>query len=229
MLNYVAVDAKGPGNLRAWAFSDPPAEAPLASVVNYSAVPGLNLANGIVTPVCQETVTSPCTNDFSVRADASGTHVVIDVAGYFAPSGVEPLSSSNSNDVPLPSGDCVFLGMGLPGGRYPLLVHFPPPAYPQTLRVDSTLDVSIPPLGAIEIFVDMLPGSVCFATPAARYANPQAVPGRFFVPVRKDVSYWVMRPRDGGADITYSLWGRYTGPGQAVVSAPSRMQGLHFR
>ncbi|HEX6738325.1 MAG TPA: hypothetical protein VF310_08645 [Vicinamibacteria bacterium] len=80
VVNFVAVNPVGAGNLRAWAYSNPPAAAPNSSVINYS--PGFNIANAIVVPLC---TTLPCPLDIRVRADASGTHMVADVVGYFEP------------------------------------------------------------------------------------------------------------------------------------------------
>jgi Chaperone of endosialidase len=85
VFNFVAVSATGAGDLRAW-----PTDGvlPNASILNYAKVSDqtsgapLNLANGIVIPVSQDAVEG---NDLSIRADVSGTHVVVDVVGYFAP------------------------------------------------------------------------------------------------------------------------------------------------
>src|SRR5262249_48366624 len=79
-VNLVAVSPAGPGDLRAFPF---PAAAPLASVLNYANVPGLAIANGIVLPICDPTVSS-CTFDFTIQADVNATHLVADVMGYFA-------------------------------------------------------------------------------------------------------------------------------------------------
>lgn len=62
----------GPGNIRAWRLGDP---VPLASVLNYQVV---DIANTTILPTCQV-----CGNDFTVRADVSGTHLIGDVVGYF--------------------------------------------------------------------------------------------------------------------------------------------------
>ena len=77
VVNFIAVGPAGPGNLRAWEFGQP---APNASVINYSNVPGLNIANGVVVPI-EGTAAQPW--DLSIQADVSGTHVVADVTGYF--------------------------------------------------------------------------------------------------------------------------------------------------
>jgi hypothetical protein len=65
----------GPGNIRAWRYLDP---VPNASVVNYTNIAGLNLANTTIIPTCQV-----CGFDFNVQADVSGTHLIGDVVGYF--------------------------------------------------------------------------------------------------------------------------------------------------
>jgi hypothetical protein len=62
----------GPGNIRAWRLLDP---VPNASVVNYQVY---DVANTTILPTCQI-----CGNDFTVRADVSGTHLIGDVVGYF--------------------------------------------------------------------------------------------------------------------------------------------------
>jgi hypothetical protein len=77
MVNLIAVGPAGAGDLRAWPTGSP---TPNASVLNYAAVAGLNIANGIILPLTQDIDS----NDLSVRADVSGTHLVMDVVGYFA-------------------------------------------------------------------------------------------------------------------------------------------------
>jgi hypothetical protein len=77
VVNFVAVGPAGPGHLEAWEYGQP---APNASVINYSNVPGLNIANGVVVPI-EGTSLQPY--DLTVRANVSGTHLVADVTGYF--------------------------------------------------------------------------------------------------------------------------------------------------
>jgi hypothetical protein len=74
-LTIVAVAPLGPGDLRAWRLLDP---VPNASVINYTNVPGLNVANTTILPTCQI-----CGNDFTIQADVNDTHVVADIVGYF--------------------------------------------------------------------------------------------------------------------------------------------------
>jgi hypothetical protein len=80
LVNFVAVQPSGPGNLRAWAFGG---LAPSASIINYASVPGLNIANGLAVPLCNQAAASCGPGDITVRADVSATHVVADVIGYF--------------------------------------------------------------------------------------------------------------------------------------------------
>ncbi len=81
-VNIVAVSPTGPGNLRAWPTNQ---TMPQASVLNYAAVPGLNLANGVIVQTCDEvSALTPCTSgDVTFRADVSGAYLVVDITGYF--------------------------------------------------------------------------------------------------------------------------------------------------
>jgi hypothetical protein len=83
VINFVAVNPAGTGNLRAWAYSEPGVAPPNASIINFTT--GVNIANGIVVPLCDSTATT-CTFDIKVQADGNGAHLVADVVGYFAPA-----------------------------------------------------------------------------------------------------------------------------------------------
>ena len=78
-MNFVAVSPTGPGDLRIVAF---PGALQNASVLNYTNLPSLNIANGIAQPVCNA-AGAACTKDITVHADLSNTHLVADVVGYF--------------------------------------------------------------------------------------------------------------------------------------------------
>ena len=94
MLNLVAVNPAGRGDLRAWPFGQ---AEPSASIINYAAVTGLNLANGVVLPLC-DAATTTCSFDVSVQADVSGTHLVVDVLGFLrstAPRGNAGLANTS--------------------------------------------------------------------------------------------------------------------------------------
>ncbi len=79
-MNFVAVGPSGPGDIRAFAYGG---ALPSASVLNYSNIAGLNVANGIAQPVCNPAGPTPCNEDVTIQADASNTHLVVDVVGYF--------------------------------------------------------------------------------------------------------------------------------------------------
>jgi hypothetical protein len=77
VINLIAVNAQGAGDLRAW----PSDQAkPAASVLNYAPVTGLNIANAVVVPLKQ----SAQGGDITIQADVAATDVVGDVAGYFS-------------------------------------------------------------------------------------------------------------------------------------------------
>jgi len=80
MINFVAVEATAPGDLRVTPFGT---TMPLASILNWAGgVTGLNLANGLAVALC-DPATTTCTNDITLQADASAIHIVADVQGYF--------------------------------------------------------------------------------------------------------------------------------------------------
>jgi outer membrane lipoprotein-sorting protein len=79
VINFVAVNPAGPGDLRITPFGTP---MPTASILNYAAVPGLNIANGPAVTICDPAVAA-CSSDFTIQADVGATQVVADVQGYF--------------------------------------------------------------------------------------------------------------------------------------------------
>ena len=74
--NITVTGTAGYGWLRAYPYGG----TGNASVINYNGT--ADLANGLVLPICDPFTTS-CTYDMTVVADAAGTHVIIDVMGYF--------------------------------------------------------------------------------------------------------------------------------------------------
>jgi hypothetical protein len=80
-MNLIAVGPTAAGDFRAFPYSAS-ATAPNASIVNYASLPGLNIANGVVQPVCDAAATT-CTFDLIVQADVAASHLIIDVLGYF--------------------------------------------------------------------------------------------------------------------------------------------------
>ena len=79
VINLVAVLPAGAGDLRVTPFGT---AMPTASIINYAAITGLNIANGPVITICNPAVAT-CTSDFTIQADASATHLVADVQGFF--------------------------------------------------------------------------------------------------------------------------------------------------
>jgi hypothetical protein len=81
LLNFVAVDPQGLGNLKGAAY--PNAIPATGSILNYQSLnPNLNIANAVAFPVCDSSVNT-CTFDITLLANGGGTHVVADVLGYF--------------------------------------------------------------------------------------------------------------------------------------------------
>jgi hypothetical protein len=80
-MNFIAVAPAAGGDFRAFPWSATPT-LPLASVINYANVPGLNIANGLAQPVCNA-ATTVCNFDLIVQADVAQSHLIIDVVGYY--------------------------------------------------------------------------------------------------------------------------------------------------
>lgn len=73
VLNVVAVSPVSHGFLVLYPSGNP---LPLASTLNYHPSLG-NIANGTIVPLSTQA------NDVAITAGASGTHVIVDVFGYF--------------------------------------------------------------------------------------------------------------------------------------------------
>ena len=76
MVNFIAVGPPTGGHMRAWPYGG---SMPNASIINF--VPGVNIANGLIQPVCNPAV-AMCNFDLTIYA-ASEVQVVADVTGYF--------------------------------------------------------------------------------------------------------------------------------------------------
>ncbi len=92
VLNFVAVGPAGPGDLRVTPFGS---AMPNASILNYAAVSGLNIANGLVVTLC-DPATTTCTSDITLQADVSATDVVADVQGYFRKLRTEQVKTTHT-------------------------------------------------------------------------------------------------------------------------------------
>jgi hypothetical protein len=159
MINFVAVNPAGPGDLRVTPFGT---AIPLAAIVNYAAVPGLNVANGLAVTICDPAATT-CTYDFTIQADVSATNLVADVHGYFQSASTEPLSAGS------------FLGVIVPpAGAIPVQlagVSFTPKAFGQVL-VRARGYCNIGPAGASDDAIELAIGPdaiTAFTTPASQW------------------------------------------------------------
>lgn len=82
MINLIAIDPQGRGNMGAWEFSQP---EPFASVINYQKI-DMNIANGLIIPIAG---VSSVQYDLTVEARFSRVHLIADVIGYFTRFPVE--------------------------------------------------------------------------------------------------------------------------------------------
>jgi hypothetical protein len=112
MVNFIAVSSGGAGDLRAWPTDQ---ATPTASIINYASTSsnhGLNLANGLVLPVRQDSQGG----DITIRADVSSTHVVADITGYFSaetdPAGGNLFLGQNAGSITVASGGTLNVGVG---------------------------------------------------------------------------------------------------------------------
>ena len=90
VINLVAVDAAGRGNLQVTPFGT---AIPLASIINYTA--GFNIANGPAVAVCDPSATT-CTKDITIQANNSVAHLVADVQGFFRKVRKEQVKSTHA-------------------------------------------------------------------------------------------------------------------------------------
>ena len=121
VINFVAVNPAGPGDLRITPFGTP---MPTASIVNYAAVPGLNIANGPAVAIF-DPAAAACPSDFTIRADGSATQVVADVQGYFRNVRAEQLSvPANPNRLATLRWYAANQTAGFPVGSFPGALAF---------------------------------------------------------------------------------------------------------
>ena len=121
VINFVAVNPAGPGDLRITPFGTP---MPTASILNYAAVPGLNIANGPAVAICDPAVAA-CPSDFTIQADGSATQVVADVQGYFRNLRADQLPvPSNPNQVAILRWYAANQTADFPVGTFPYGVAF---------------------------------------------------------------------------------------------------------
>ena len=95
-LNFTVTQTDGAGFLAAYPRNGRP--VPLVSTLNYSG--GQTIANGAVVP-------GDATGFITVIAGVSGTHVIVDINGYYAGTGVVTSVNTKSGDVTLLAGSNV--------------------------------------------------------------------------------------------------------------------------
>ena len=94
VLNLVAVAPAGAGHLVLWPWDSANTSPPNASAINF--VPGNNIANGLVVPLCDEgnatdNSGADCDHSLLAMAGISAVDLVADVLGYFSAPGDGPL------------------------------------------------------------------------------------------------------------------------------------------
>ena len=104
MVNFVAKNPAGKGNVRAYAWDSPAPPPPTASIINYNQITtadgqGMNIANGVIVPIC---ATGDCSADLYALATYSGTHLIGDVLGYFSYAMTAPIQVYASDIVAIP-------------------------------------------------------------------------------------------------------------------------------
>lgn len=82
MINLIAINPEGRGNMGAWEFGQP---EPFASVINYQKL-DMNIANGLIIPIAG---VSTVQYDLTVESRISRVHLIADVIGYFTRFPVE--------------------------------------------------------------------------------------------------------------------------------------------
>lgn len=107
MLNLVAVDAEGVGNMLAWPYGQP---MPNASSINFQKVtPAMNVANGFIVPIAG-TISVPA--DLYIQARISRVHIVADVMGYFTRFPIEQFETTKKSITVVADGGQIDLSAG---------------------------------------------------------------------------------------------------------------------
>lgn len=106
MINLVAVDVTGKGNLAAWAYGVP---EPLASSINFQRTINMNIANGLIVPIAG---TNLVPADLSIKANFSAAHIVADVTGYFTRFPIEQFQATQKTVTEVVNGGVVDLSAG---------------------------------------------------------------------------------------------------------------------
>ncbi len=92
VLNLIAIDPLGKGNMLAWAYGEP---QPFASSINYQKLnPPMNIANGLIVPIAG---TNLVPADLNLRVQFSPSHAIADVTGYFTRFPIEQFSKTKKS------------------------------------------------------------------------------------------------------------------------------------
>lgn len=105
MMNLVAVDVTGKGNLAAWAYGQP---EPLATSINFQKV-DMNIANGLIVPIAG---TNLVPADLNIKASFNSAHIVADVTGYFTRFPIEQFQATQKSITEVVNGGVVDLSAG---------------------------------------------------------------------------------------------------------------------
>jgi hypothetical protein len=107
MINLVAIEAEGQGNMLAWPYGQP---MPTASSINFQALnPAMNVANGLIVPIAG---TNLVPADLQIQVRFSRVHVVADVTGYFTRFPIEQFESSKKSVTVVADGGAIDLSSG---------------------------------------------------------------------------------------------------------------------
>ncbi|HEX3127225.1 MAG TPA: hypothetical protein VH394_07830 [Thermoanaerobaculia bacterium] len=107
MVNLVAVEAEGGGNMVAWAYGQP---TPFASSLNFQKLtPAMNVAHGLIVPIAG---TSLVPADLQVQARQNRVHLVADVTGYFTRFPIEQFENAKKSITVVTDGGQVDLSAG---------------------------------------------------------------------------------------------------------------------
>ncbi len=86
MVNVTTTQWDGRGSINAWPYDPSKTEQPLASIANFGPVTGMSaIANAMSLAICdtRQSVDDCAGGDLFFQANGSGTHLVIDVVGYY--------------------------------------------------------------------------------------------------------------------------------------------------
>jgi hypothetical protein len=107
MVNLVAVDPEGGGNILAWPYGQ---TMPNASSLNFQKLtPTMNVANGLIVPIAG---TNLVPADLHIQARQNRVHVVADVTGYFTRFPIEQFENTKKTITVVSDGGAVDLSAG---------------------------------------------------------------------------------------------------------------------